>query len=108
MINFDQFKQVEMKVGLVIKAEKVIKSTKLIKLEVDLGEEKPRTIFTAVRPFGYTPQYFLGKKFIFVTNLEPKKIMNDYSQGMILAVDGQGGKPAFIKAGKLPTGAKVK
>ncbi len=108
MITIDQFKEVEMQVGLVIKAEEVIKSTKLIKLEVDLGEEKPRIIFTAVRPFGYTPEYFLNKKFIFVTNLEPKKIMDDYSQGMILAVDGPSGKPVFIKAGNLPTGAKVR
>lgn len=108
MITFDQFKEVEMKVGLVIKAEEVIKSTKLIKLEVDLGEETPRTIFTAVRPFGYTSDYFINKKFIFVTNLEPKKIMDGYSQGMILAVDGSEGKPAFIKAGNLPTGAKVR
>jgi len=84
-----------MRVGLVVEATNQEGSEKLIKLVVDLGEEKPRTIYTAVRPFGYTPEYFVNKKFIFVTNLEPKKIMDDYSQGMIMAADGTD-KPVFL------------
>lgn len=97
MISIDQFQQVEMKVGLVTEAINKEGSEKLIRLTVDVGEEKPRTIFTAVRPYGYTPDYFVNKKFIFVTNLEPKKIMDEYSQGMIMAADGKD-KPVFLLA----------
>lgn len=107
MITLDQFKQVEMKVGLVTNAVDQESSEKLIKLTVDLGEKKPRTIFTAVRPFGYTPQYFINKKFIFVTNLEPKKIMDSYSEGMIMAVGDE--KPIFlIPAEEVAIGTRVK
>ena len=107
MITLDQFKQVEMKVGLVTEAVSQEGSEKLIKLTVDLKEEKPRTIFTAVRPFGYTPEYFVNKKFIFVTNLEPKKIMDDYSQGMIVAAGDE--KPIFlIPAEEVAIGAQVR
>ncbi len=109
MITLDQFKQVEMKVGLVTQAVNQEGSEKLIKLTVDLGEEQPRTIFTAVRPFGYTPEYFLNKKFVFVTNLEPKKIMDDHSQGMITAAEGPDGKPVFLTtAEEVAIGALVR
>ena len=118
MVKLDQFKEVEMRVGLVVEAANQPGSEKLIKLTVDFGDEQ-RTIFTAVRPFGYTPDYFIGKKWLFVTNVEPKKIMGEESQGMILAVDpstssgqagsGQAGKPVFVvPAGEVEVGAKIR
>ena len=112
MITIDDFAKVEMRVGEVVEATEVIKSTKLIKLIVNFGDET-RIIFTAVRTYGYTPEDFLNKKFLFVTNLEYKKIMDEESQGMILAVDSsasseQVSKPVFVTAGRLPVGAKVR
>lgn len=109
MVKIDQFKEVEMRVGLVVEAVNQPGSEKLIKLTVDVGEETPRTMFTGVRPFGYTPEYFKDKKWVFVTNLEPKKIMGEESQGMILAVDGPDGKPVFVvTAEEAAVGAKVR
>ncbi|HJZ06203.1 hypothetical protein A2634_02025 [Candidatus Amesbacteria bacterium RIFCSPHIGHO2_01_FULL_48_32] len=106
-ISIDQFKQVEMRVGLVVEASEVEKSTKLIKLIVDFGLDDKRVIFTAVRLFGYTPEYFLNKKFIFVTNLEYKKITGEESRGMILAVGEE--KPIFvIPAEEVVVGSKVR
>lgn len=93
MITIDDFKNVEMRVGLVVEAAEQPGSEKLIKLKVDFGDET-RIIFTAVRPYGYTAEYFLNKRFIFVTNLEYKKIMGEESQGMILAVGED--KPIFV------------
>jgi methionine--tRNA ligase beta chain len=110
MININDFAKVEMRVGLVTQAEDVEKSNKLIRLQVDFGEEEVRTIFTGVRTFGYTTDDFADKQFLFVTNLEPRKMMGEESQGMILAVDGQEDgrdKPFFITAAGLPLGAKV-
>jgi methionyl-tRNA synthetase len=106
MIDINEFGKVEIRVGLVVEAENVEKSEKLIRLTVDFGDEK-RTIFTGVRGYGYTADDFADKKFLFVTNLEYRKIMGEESQGMILAVDSED-KPLFISAEGLPLGAKVR
>ncbi len=102
--------------GYVEAAEDVEKSEKLIRLHVDFGEIGKRTIFTGVRPYGYKADDFKDKRFLFVTNLEYRKMMGEESQGMILAVDGldlsfgeHGSvKPMFISAEGLPVGAKVR
>ena len=107
-ITLDDFSKVEMRVGKVTKAENVEKSEKLIRLTVDFGADEVRTIFTGVRPFGYETTDFANKQFLFVTNLEPKKMMGEESQGMILAVDGNEDKPIFVSAESMPVGAKVR
>jgi len=104
-INIDYFSKIEIRVGMVTSAENVEKSEKLIKLEVDFGDEK-RIIFTGVRGYGYTPEDFAGKQFLFVTNLEYRKMMGEESQGMILAVGDE--KPFFISADGLPVGSRVR
>jgi methionyl-tRNA synthetase len=115
MITIDDFGKIEIRVGLVTEATNKEGSDKLIRLVVDLGSEK-RVIFTGVRKYGYTPEDFLNKKFLFVTNLEYRKMMDEESQGMILAVDslelpfGEHGdvKPIFVSAEGLPVGSKVR
>ncbi len=108
MISIDDFAKIEVKVGLVTNVADQEGSEKLIKLKVDFGEDDKRTIFTAVRTLGYTPDYFLNKKWLFVTNLEPKKIMGEESQGMILAVDGDD-KPVFVApVEEVAIGAKLR
>ena len=106
MITIDDFAKCEIRAGKIVKAEEVAESNKLIRLTVEIGEEKPRTIFTAVRGYGYTAADFENKQFLFVTNLEPKKIMEEESQGMILAVGEE--KPIFVEVKDLPIGAKVR
>lgn len=108
MITIDDFAKVEIRVGKVTRAENMEKSEKLIRLTVDFGADEIRTIFTGVRPFGYEPEDFADKQFLFVTNLEPKRMMNEDSQGMILAVDGEEDKPIFVSAEKMPLGAKIR
>jgi methionyl-tRNA synthetase len=117
MISINDFAKIEMRVGLVEAAEEVEKSEKLIRLHVDFGPTSPeaslgalheqRIIFTGVRMYGYTPEDFVNKKWLFVTNLEYRKMMGEESQGMILAVDGAD-KPIFVSAEGLPVGAKVR
>jgi methionine--tRNA ligase beta chain len=116
VINIDDFGQIEMRVGKVTTAENVEKSEKLIRLHVDFGEFGKRTIFTGVRTYGYTSDDFLGKQFLFVVNLEPRKMMGEESRGMILATDGLelpfgkhgDKKPIFVSGEGLPMGAKVR
>ena len=107
-ISIDDFARIEMQAGKVTEAVNKDGSDKLIRLVVEVGEEKPRIIFTAVRPFGYTPEFFTGKQFFFITNLAPRKMMDEFSQGMIMAVDGADGKPQFISADGMPVGAKIR
>lgn len=105
-ITIDDFGKVEMRVGKVVEAKNKEGSDKLIRLVVDFGLET-RTIFIGVRGFGYTPEDFLNKQFFFITNLAPRKMMDEESQGMILAVDTPE-KPLFLSAEGMPLGAKIR
>jgi tryptophanyl-tRNA synthetase len=112
-ISIDDFVRVDMRVGKVEEAKDVEKSEKLIRLVVDFGEFGKRVIFTAVRQYGYTPEFFLGKQFFFVVNIAYRKMMGEESQGMIIAVDlpaqaGSSDKPLFLTADGMPVGAKIR
>jgi len=107
-IAIEDFNKITMMVGMVEQAEDVEKSTKLIRLHVDFGHYGKRTIFTGVRTYGYTADDFSGKQFLFVVNLEPRKMIGEESQGMILAVDSINGKPLFISGEGLPIGSPIR
>lgn len=115
-ISIEEFARIEVRVGLVTEAKNKEGSEKLIRLLVDIGEKTPRVIFTGVRGFGYGPEDFAGKQFFFITNLAPRKMMDEESQGMILAVDGEElpfgkhgtKKPVFVSAEGMPVGAKIR
>jgi len=115
-ISVDEFAHVEIRVGKVIEAKNKEGSDKLLRLVVDIGEKEPRIIFTGVRGYGYTTEDFLGKQFLFITNLAFRKMMDEESQGMILAVDGEelpfgkhgDKKPIFVFAEGMPIGARVR
>ncbi|MCE4618746.1 MAG: methionine--tRNA ligase subunit beta [Desulfurococcales archaeon] len=94
-IKYEDFAKIDLRVGKVIHAEKVPKSKKLLKLIVDLGNEK-RQIIAGLAKW-YTPEEFIGKYVIVVANLEPKKLMGLESQGMILAAPcSDESKPALL------------
>ena len=107
IITIDDFFKIELRVGKVAEATHPEVSEKLIRLRVDFGDEV-RTIFTGVRPFGFTADDFLHKQFLFVTNLASKKMIGEESQGMILAVDGDDAKPVFVTAEGMPIGSRVR
>lgn len=86
LIDIDEFANVDLRVGTVIKAEAIPKAKKLLKLEVDIGER--RTIVAGIANF-YRPEELVGRQVIIVANLKPAKLMGIESQGMLLAtVDG--------------------
>jgi methionyl-tRNA synthetase len=86
-INIDEFKKVEIRVAKILEAENVPKSKKLLKLKVDLGFEK-RQVIAGIAEF-YKPEEIIGKKVLVVSNLKEAKLMNEISQGMILAVEDE-------------------
>lgn len=89
-ITFQDFIKNDIIVGEVMKAELVEGSSKLLELTVNMGSDYgEKIIFTGMQKW-YGPEHFLGKKFLFVANLEPKKMMGKESQGMLLSVDRDG------------------
>ncbi len=84
MINIEDLSKVEIKVGTILEIEEVVGSEKLLKLSVDFGEEKPRQVLSGIKKF-FEKDFLLNKQFAFVTNLEPRKIMEMESEAMILA-----------------------
>ncbi|HEX5330248.1 methionine--tRNA ligase [Sulfuricurvum sp.] len=84
LITIDQFFQTSIKIGTVLDAEEVPKSSKLLKLQVDLGEETPRQIVAGIREY-YSAQSMIGTQVCVVANLKPAKLMGLLSEGMILA-----------------------
>ncbi|GLI34542.1 methionine--tRNA ligase [Desulforhabdus amnigena] len=86
-ISFDAFKQVDLRVGLVKEAERIPKSKKLLRLIVDIGEE--RQVVAGIAET-HAPEDLVGKQVVIVANLQPAKLMGVESHGMVLAVrDGE-------------------
>ncbi len=107
MITFEDFKKLEIKIGTIISAEKVPEADKLIKLEINLGDEK-RQIMAGIAGFVEDLASLKGKQVPVLVNLEPKKMRGYESQGMMLAADVEG-KPTFLHPGeKVPNGSEVR
>jgi methionyl-tRNA synthetase len=107
-ITIDDFAKVELRVGLVKSAEKVQGADKLLKVMVDIGDEV-RQVLAGIA-LAYAPEELVGRKVVVVTNLAPRKMRGQESNGMLLAAsDGADGKPVLVTfAEDIPAGAKVK
>jgi methionyl-tRNA synthetase len=88
IITIDEFAKVELRVALVLAAERVPKTEKLLKLDLDLGSEQ-RTVVSGIAEF-YEPEALVGKRIVVVANLKPARIRGVESQGMLLAAGGRG------------------
>lgn len=108
MINYDDFKKVEMKIGKVLSAERVEGSDKLLKLSVDFGEENPRQVISGIGKYFEDLETFVGKQFAFVTNLEPRSIMGFESQAMIIAASTETDIAFFDAQATIPPGTPLK
>jgi methionyl-tRNA synthetase len=105
-ITFEDFDKIDLKVGTIISAEKVEKSDKLLKLEIDLGFEK-RTVVSGIA-LHFAPENITGKQVIVVANLAPRKMRGIVSNGMILMSEDADGKLQFINPDTLVSnGSKV-
>lgn len=134
MITYDDFAKVEIKVGKILSAEKIPDTDKLLKLSVDFGQKTESIATIEVEPGGPAaeiqmteaardvrqivsgismyfpdPQALVGKKCMFVTNLEPRKILGFDSNGMLFAVSTQDGKFSLLEPNAdIPEGTKAK
>ena len=106
MISFEEFQKIDLRVAKILKAEKIENSDKLIKLEIDLGQEK-RTIVAGIGK-KYSPEELIGQLIIIVANLEAKEIKGIKSEGMLLAVDSQNGPVLVVPLEQAFPGEKVR
>ncbi len=133
MISFDDFKKVEITVGKILSAEKIPETDKLLKLSVDFGLKPApmvasgagspelsegqnvlravdiRQIISGISMYFPDPAVLVGKRCMFVTNLEPRTIRGLESNGMLFAVSTEDGKFSLLEPNaEIPEGTRAK
>jgi methionine--tRNA ligase beta chain len=93
-ISFKQFQELDLRIGKVLSAEQIPGSRNLIKLEVDFGNEKRQAVAGLLQ--WYKPEELLGKKYMFILNLEKRKMMGVESQCMIFAAEDDQGNVVLM------------
>jgi methionyl-tRNA synthetase len=107
-ITYDDFAKVEISLGTILSVEVVPDADKLLKLEVDFGEEVPRQILSGIREYYEDPQVLVGKQCPFITNLAPRTIRGLESNGMILAGNTKDAFTLLHPSTPLANGTKLK
>jgi len=97
-VSFEEFQNLDMRIGKVTAVEEIKDSKNLYKLEVDFGTEK--RIAVAGLKKHYSPQHLLNKKFVFVLNLKRRKLMGIESECMIFAADDNEGNIVLLQPEK--------
>ena len=105
-ISIDDFAKIEIKIGEILSCTPVPKSSKLLRLNIDLGESSPRVVLSGIAQF-YDAQELIGKQVCVVANLKPAKLMGELSYGMILASKDENGLSLLGIDKKRKNGSKV-
>jgi methionyl-tRNA synthetase len=105
-ITIGKFMNVDLRVAVILVAEPVEGADKLLRLEVDLGEDEPRQIVAGIA-LAYTPEQLLGRRIIVVANLKPITLKGVESRGMLLAADLDGAPTLATFEGDVPPGTPV-
>jgi len=107
IVTFDDFTKIDIRTATILEAEKVPKTTKLLKLKIDTGTDV-RTIVSGIAEY-FEPQAIIGKQISIVANLEPKKIKGIESKGMILMAEDKDGKLVMVSPSeKVSNGSMIK
>jgi len=94
-ISFDEWKKLKMKVGKILEVERIPRTEKLYKLQVDIGKEKPIQIVTSLVPY-YTEEELKNQKIIVLVNLKPAKFAGEISEGMLLCAEKEDGSECVL------------
>ena len=124
-VQYEDFKKMDMRFGLIKFVEPVEATDKLLRFEIDFGEkdttdEVPfgkeeysgrdiRQIVSGIREFFPEYESLIGQYGLYILNLEPREIRGVMSNGMLMAVDGVDGKPVFLKpSSEIEPGAAIR
>jgi methionyl-tRNA synthetase len=106
-VTFDDFTKVDIRTATILEAEKIPKTTKLLKLKIDTGIDI-RTIVSGIAEY-FEPQDIIGKQISIVANLEPRMIRGIESKGMILMAEDSDGKLVLVSPSeKVNNGSLIK
>jgi methionyl-tRNA synthetase len=106
-IGIDDFKKIDLRIARVLQAERVPKSEKLLKLQIEVGTERRQVVAGIAQH--YAPEDLTGKSIVVVYNLEPAKLMGQESQGMLLAASDAAGKLVMLTpSAEIASGSVVK
>jgi methionyl-tRNA synthetase len=83
-ISYNDFQKMDIRIALILEAEAVPKTDRLVKMTLDIGEDATRTVVAGIREF-YDPRNLAGKKVAYLANLAPRKLRGIESTGMVLA-----------------------
>lgn len=105
-ITFDYFGKLDLRIGKIVEAEAVPQSKKLLKIQVDFGSEKRQCIAGLLK--FYKPEELIGKKCVFLLNLQRRMLAGLESQAMILAAEDEAGKVSVLQPEKdIMEGSKI-
>jgi methionyl-tRNA synthetase len=105
LITIDDFAKIKLKVAKVLECERVEKSDKLLKLQLEVGEEKRQVVSGIAK--NYSPEELIGKYVILVANLKPVKLRGIESNGMILAAYDDSALTLVTPMAEIKSGADV-
>ncbi|MBC7208598.1 MAG: methionine--tRNA ligase, partial [Methyloversatilis sp.] len=95
-ISIDDFSKVELRIAKIVAADHVEGADKLLRLQLDIGEERPRQVFAGIKS-AYDPALLVGRLTVMVANLAPRKMKFGMSEGMVLAAsDDKGEVPGLF------------
>ena len=94
-ITYDDFSKLDIRTGVILEAEKVKKTKKLLKLKIDIGAEE-RTVVSGIAEY-YQPENIVGQEVLLLANLAPRTLRGIESQGMILMAENEKGELAFVQ-----------
>lgn len=106
-INFDEFAKSDIRAGTIESVVDIEGSEKLLKFDVDFGDLGKKQILSGIKQW-YTKEDLEGKQYVFILNIEPKKMMGFESQGMILAADTPEKPVLLIPLEKVPNGTIIR
>ena len=106
LLSIDRFMEIDLRVGIVLEAERIPKADRLLRLQVDLGNER-RQIVAGIAE-SYEPETLVGRRIVVVANLKPARLRGVESQGMLLAGD-LGGRAVLASFEEpVPPGTRVR
>lgn len=106
LMDIDRFFETELRVATVLSVDRIEKADRLLKLQIDLGEERRQLVAGIAQ--AYDPDSLIGKRIIVVTNLKPARIRGVDSQGMLLAADVEGRPVLATFEEDVPPGTRVR
>jgi methionyl-tRNA synthetase len=106
MISIEEFQKIELRVAKILECTPIDGSEKLLKFKLSLGNEE-RQILSGIAKY-YKPEDLIGKEIVIIANLEPRNIMGEVSQGMILAGSDENSLSVLFTDKELAPGSSIR